>query len=110
MDLFLKLYADILDEMSESKPEQEEEVCEYCDDYVKNCTGYKCWERWRPEELICSLWDVTTSTVTTKKYSMNSTVKSLSRTILKKTKSTWSKSTYIIGEVADEYFLFLWLP
>lgn len=46
MDLFLKLYADILDEMSESKPEQEEEeVCEYCDDYVKNCTGYKCWER-----------------------------------------------------------------
>jgi|TARA_E500000318_G_scaffold80281_1_gene75442 hypothetical protein len=43
MDLFLKLYADILDEMSESKPE--EEVCEYCDDYVKNCTGYKCWER-----------------------------------------------------------------
>ena len=37
MDLFLKLYADILDEMSESKPEKEEEVCEYCDDYVKNC-------------------------------------------------------------------------
>jgi len=45
MDLFLKLYADILDEMSESKPEKDEEVCEYCDDYVKNCTGYKCWER-----------------------------------------------------------------
>ena len=45
MDLFLKLYADILDEMSESKPEQEVEYCEDCGDPVDKCSGYKCWER-----------------------------------------------------------------
>jgi hypothetical protein len=47
------------------------------------------------------------SIVVTKLCSMNSTVKRLIMNMSKKTNSTWLKSTYIIGEVTDEYLLFL---
>lgn len=50
------------------------------------------------------------SIVVTKLCLMNSTVKRLTMNMSRKTKSTWLKSTYITGEVTDEYLLFLRLP
>jgi len=47
------------------------------------------------------------SIVVTKLCSMNSTIARLTMNMSKKTKTSWLKSTYIIGEVTDEYLLFL---
>tara|TARA_B100000963_G_scaffold25799_1_gene19325 strand:+ start:1824 stop:1964 length:141 start_codon:yes stop_codon:yes gene_type:complete len=46
MDLFLKLCTDIVKELTEDLPiEQNLEYCEDCGDPVDKCSGYKCWIR-----------------------------------------------------------------
>ena len=46
LEIFLRLYDDIVKELTTDLPTKEEvEYCEDCGEPVDKCSGYKCWER-----------------------------------------------------------------